>query len=146
VEDQLADGAAPSRIAIVQFLGDAAERSPSNDDLDRRVDDEIAGPGLVGRSGGDEDRPVGLGDEADRDRTPFAAPPAARPEAGKAIIVGERVVSRALALRAGRPPRGDSRTEGRVARLGAGLIVRLIVAGRQRPRCQDLPSVATDGA
>jgi hypothetical protein len=137
-EDQLADGAAPTRITIVQFLRDPAERPPLDDDLDRGVDQEIAGPGVVGRSGGDEDRPVGLGDEPDRDRTPFAAPPAARPEAGKTIVVGERVVDGRDALATARRTRSDARIE----RWAVGPAV----AGRQRPRCQDLPSVATDGA
>ena len=137
-EDQLADRAAPPRIAIVQFLRDPAKRPPFDDDVDRGVGQQVAGPGVVGRSGGDEDRPVRLGDEPDRDRTPFAAPPAARPEAGKSIIVGERVVDRTNALGTARRPRSETR----ISRWA----VWLIVAGRQRPRCQDLPSFATDGA
>jgi hypothetical protein len=137
-EDQLADGAASPRIAIVQFLRDPAERPPFDDDLDRGVGQQIARPGVVGRSGGDEDRPVGLGDEPNRDRTPFAAPPAARPEAGESIVSGERVVDRSNALGTARRPRSEARIQRRA--------VGLIVAGRQRPRCQDLPSVATDGA
>lgn len=141
VEDQLADDAAPPRVSIVQFLRGATERPPSGHDVDRRVVQEIAGPVLVGPSGGDEDRPVGLGDEPDRDRPPFAAPPAACPETREPIVVGQGVVDLGLALGVGRRLGVGAWNE----RAGVGLRVR-IVGGRQRPRCQDLPSVATDGA
>jgi hypothetical protein len=144
-EDQLADGPAAARVAIVEHVGDAAERPPGDGDLDHRVDEEVAGPGAVRRAGGDEDRSVRLLDEPDRDRAGGAAQPAAGPEMGEARVVGERgiEVGNAIGAPGGTARRAARRPGGRAGPPGRAVD---IVGGRQRLRCQDLPSVATDGA
>jgi hypothetical protein len=140
-KDQLANGATAARVAVVEDLRLAGERAAGGVDVDRSVDEQIRGPCPIERAGGDENRAVGLVDEADRDRPPLPAPPAARPEPGEPRVTGKGLVEGGDALgAAGRAGRGS---------LGASRLVGLVgpVAGaRQRLRCQDLPSVATDGA
>ena len=141
-EDQLTDGPAPAGIAVVEELGLAGERPPPRLDVERRIGEEIGRPGSIERPCGNKDRSVGLVDEADRDPSPLAAPPAARPETGEPGIRPEGLVDGGDALAAARRPGRDGR--GPRTRLGRG--VERIVRGGQRLRCQDLPSVATDGA
>jgi hypothetical protein len=115
-KDELADRPPTARIAIVQLLGLAPEGTAGQLDLDGRVGPEVRGPVALERSGGDEDRAVRLVDEPDRDRPPRAGSVAAGPQPGEPLVW--------------RAVQGGPR----------------VVAGRQRLRCQDLPSVATDGA
>jgi hypothetical protein len=129
-EDQLPDRPATARVPIFEEVGFAGERAAAGLDLDRRIDEEIGRPRAVERAGRDEDRAVRLVDVSDGDGAPLPAPPAAGPDAGEPGVEGEGVVECRNPLRAARGP-GRSRPA---------------VAGRQRLRCQDLPSVATDGA
>jgi hypothetical protein len=133
-EDQLAHRPTATRVAILEDLSLADERPSLDRDLDRGVGQQVRGPGPIERAGCDEDRAVRLADEPDRDITDRAAAAAARAQPREPGIVGEARVEGRDAL--GAPSRaGDWRSRWTV-RLGI----------RQRPRCQDLPSVATDGA
>lgn len=134
-QDQLADRAATARVAVVEVLGDCRERAAADGDLQSRVGEQVERPGAVGRPRGDENRTVRLVDEADGDRPWGTGPSASDDEPGEAVIGGEVGVEKRVAL--GRA--GD-------AWPGAAVSSRILRAGRQRLRCQDLPSVATDGA
>lgn len=147
-EDELADGAAPARVAIVEILGDACECPAADGDLHLRVGEQVEGPGAPGRPGRDEDRAVRLLDETHGDRARRAAPPAADDEAGEAVVGGEVGVEGGIAPgRAGGNGVGGTGVGARRGSpRGAAVSSRIVRAGRQRLRCQDLPSVATDGA
>lgn len=119
---------------VVEEIGLADERSSVRGHLDGRVSQEIRRPRPIQRPGRDKNRAVGLADEPDRDLTPFAGLPAACAEASEPRVVGERRIEVGDAL--GAASRPVPRRAGRPVSLGV----------RQRPRCQDLPSVATDGA
>ena len=135
-QDQLAHHPAATRIAIVERLRQAGKRGAADRDVDEWVGKEVAGPRAVGRAGGNENRAVGLGDEPDRDQAQLPGSPAARPQPRKPVVGGQVGVESGRAIRAPGETVSGSRAAGR----------RVVVGSRQRPRCQDLPSVATDGA
>ena len=130
---------------VVEGLGQASEGPPSGNDLDDGVDQEVARPGAVRRTGGDENGPIWLGDEADRNRSPLAGPSTAGPQPGEARVVSQRRVESWSTIGAtGRARTGCRPVVTPGVRRGSGPVVGIAV--RQRLRCQDLPSVATDGA
>jgi hypothetical protein len=130
-QDELPDRAAAARIPVVENLGFTDERSTAHLDLDRGIDQEVRRPRAVEGSGRNKDRTIGLVDVTDGDRAPLPCPPTSGPEPGEPAIDREGVVECRNPVRA-------TRRSGRP---------RVAVAGRrQRARCPDLPSVATDGA
>jgi tetrahydromethanopterin S-methyltransferase subunit G len=102
-------------VGRLERLGARGEPPIANIDVRRRIGEQVGRPlGVI--AGRDEDRTVGLFDEADRDRPRSACP-----------------------TTAGRDP-GDLPLEDQVV----ADVVRARLA--QRDRCQDLPSVWVDGA
>ncbi len=140
-KDQLADRPAAPRIAVVEDLCDSLERSAAGDHLEDRIDQKVARPRAVRRARRDEDRAIGLLDEPDSDQSGLTGPAPACSETGESCVGCEIVIEGGDSLGAARWTRGGTRTAGRIV-AGAGGIV----GSRQRLRCQDLPSVATDGA
>ncbi len=150
-QDQAADRPAAARIVILERLCYASERAATSHDIDGRIGQQVHGPAAVRRPGRDEDRSVRLVDEADRDGPQLTRSPAACAEAGEPLVRRQEVVDRRNPLRAAGKPRGRARRGlGSTIRGAGGWApggpVGLTVRRRQRLRCQDLPSVATDGA
>ena len=131
-EDQLTDRATSARIPVVDQLRASLESPAAERDLGRGLVQQVGGPGRIRRAGGNEDGAVRLFDESDRDLAPLPGPAPGRREPDEALVAGQSRVDR------GRPLGPTGRTA-----CSAGIAVG---RGRQRLRCQDLPSVATDGA
>ncbi|HYX11107.1 MAG TPA: hypothetical protein VE817_03950, partial [Candidatus Acidoferrum sp.] len=82
----------------------AHEGTPCDGDVDRGIGEKVRGPGPIERSRRDQDRSIGLADEADGDLPRFAGSSAAHPETGEPLVVREGLVEIRNALGSpGRP-------------------------------------------
>ena len=97
----------------IQRLGNRIPGALADDQPTTRVHLKVAGPVGVGFAGRDEEGPIGLLVESDRNRDGAPARSTARLDPDDLAPLGELIAD---------------------------------VVRAQRPRCQDLPSVTTDGA